>query len=239
MSIEKRIEEIKKFPLPIHIAIIMDGNGRWAKQRGLPRIKGHQAGVEAVRKVVDTAGHLGINYLTLYAFSTENWRRPGNESQAVLNLIEKTLVKELTNLSKNNVIVHFIGSRKELSPGFLKKIEDAYELTKNNTGLNLVLAVNYGGRNEIVDAAKKILDERPRELTVENFARYLYTKDFPDPDLVIRTSGEIRLSNFLIWQSAYSELWFTKTLWPDFTSEEFLDAVKDFQRRTRKFGGVV
>lgn len=239
MSIEERIEELKAHPIPSHIAIIMDGNGRWARQRGLPRIKGHQAGVETVRRIVETSGHLGINYLTLYAFSTENWRRPGKESGAVLNLIEKTLMKELPNLDKNNVIVHFIGSRKELRPSFIQKIEAAYEQTKNNTGLNLVLAVNYGGRNEIVSAVKKVLEERPRDITVESFANYLYTKGFPDPDLVIRTSGEIRLSNFLIWQSAYSELWFTKTLWPDFTSEEFLDAVEDFQRRTRKFGGVV
>jgi len=239
MGIEERIEELKAHSIPSHIAIIMDGNGRWARQRGLPRIKGHQAGVETVRRIVETSGHLGINYLTLYAFSTENWRRPGKESGAVLNLIEKTLMKELPNLDKNNVIVHFIGSRKELRPSFIQKIEAAYEQTKNNTGLNLVLAVNYGGRNEIVSAVKKVLEERPRDITVESFANYLYTKGFPDPDLVIRTSGEIRLSNFLIWQSAYSELWFTKTLWPDFTSEEFLDAVEDFQRRTRKFGGVV
>jgi undecaprenyl diphosphate synthase len=235
---EELINEVKKGIIPTHIAIIMDGNGRWAKQRGLPRIKGHQAGVEAVRGIVDTAGHLDIKYLTLYAFSTENWRRPENEAEAVLKLIENTLMKEVNNLAKNNVIVHFIGSQKGLSERFIKKIKKSYQKTKDNTGLNLILAVNYGGRNEIVEAVNKILRNQIQKVTVEEFSNHLYTYRFPDPDLVIRTSGEIRISNFLIWQSAYSELWFTKTLWPDFTPEEFLQAILDFQKRTRKFGGV-
>ena len=236
---EELTAEAKKGAIPKHIAIIMDGNGRWAKQRGLPRIKGHQAGVKAVRKIVETSGHLGIKYLTLYAFSTENWARPKNETKAVLNLIERTLIKEINNLAKNNVIVHFIGSQKGLSEQFIKKIKKSYQKTKDNTGLNLILAVNYGGRNEIVEAVNKILKKQVHEVTIKEFSNYLYTKQFPDPDMVVRTSGEIRISNFLIWQSAYSELWFTKTLWPDFTPEEFLQAILDYQKRTRKFGGVI
>ncbi len=235
---EELIKEVKKGIIPTHIAIIMDGNGRWAKQRGLSRIKGHQAGVKAVRGVVETSGHLGIKYLTLYAFSTENWARPKNETKAVLNLIERTLMKEINNLAKNNVIVHFIGSQKGLSEQFIKKIKKSYQKTKDNTGLNLILAVNYGGRNEIVETVNKILQKQIQKVTEEEFSNYLYTSKFPDPDMVIRTSGEIRISNFLIWQSAYSELWFTKTLWPDFTPEEFLQAILDYQKRTRKFGGI-
>ncbi|MEA3475327.1 MAG: isoprenyl transferase [Candidatus Cloacimonadota bacterium] len=235
---EELIIEVRKGAIPKHIAIIMDGNGRWAKQRGLSRIKGHQAGVKAVRKIVETSGHLGIKYLTLYAFSTENWTRPKNETKAVLNLIERTLMKEINNLAKNNVIVHFIGSQEGLSQRFVKKINKAYQKTKDNTGLNLILAVNYGGRIEIIETVNKILQKQVHEVTIKEFANYLYTKKFPDPDMVIRTSGELRISNFLIWQAAYSELWFTRTLWPDFTPEEFLHAILDFQKRTRKFGGI-
>ncbi|MBC8525585.1 MAG: isoprenyl transferase [Candidatus Cloacimonetes bacterium] len=235
---EELIRKVKKGLIPSHIAIIMDGNGRWAKLRGLSRIKGHQAGVEAVRGVVDTSGHLGIKYLTLYAFSTENWRRPEKEAKAVLTLIENTLIREINNLAKNNVIVHFIGSQKDLSKRFIKKINDSYQRTKNNTGLNLILAINYGGRNEILEAVEKMLQKQINKLTIDEFSNYLYTSKFPDPDLVIRTSGVIRLSNFLIWQTAYSELWFTDTLWPDFTPEEYMQAILDFQKRTRKFGGV-
>ncbi|MBC8313062.1 MAG: isoprenyl transferase [Candidatus Cloacimonetes bacterium] len=237
-SEEKLIAKIKKNIIPKHIAIIMDGNGRWAKQRNFPRLKGHKAGVEAVRKIVNSAGHIGIKYLTLYAFSTENWRRPESETKAVLTLIEKTLMLEIKNLAKNNVIVHFIGSKKELSKSFIKKIDTAYQKTKNNTGLNLILAVNYGGRNEIVDAVNSLIASDTKKITIENLSNNLYTNKFPDPDLVIRTSGEIRISNFLIWQSAYSELLFTDTLWPDFSKEEFLKAILVFQKRTRKFGAV-
>ena len=235
---DKLIAKVKENIIPKHVAIIMDGNGRWAKQRNFPRLKGHKAGVETVRKIVDTAGHVGIKYLTLYAFSTENWRRPENETKAVLFLIEKTLMKEINNLAKNNVVVHFIGSQKELSKNFIKKIDEAYQKTKNNTGLNLILAVNYGGRNEIVDAANAVIENGAKKITIDNLSNHLYTSKFPDPDLLIRTSGEIRISNFLIWQSAYSELWFTNTLWPDFTPKEFLQAILDFQKRTRKFGAV-
>ncbi len=235
---EELIKEVKKGIIPTHIAIIMDGNGRWAKQRGLSRIKGHQAGVKAVRGIVETSGHLGIKYLTLYAFSTENWRRPENETKAVLRLIENTLMKEINNLAKNNVIVHFIGSKKGLSQSLIEKINKAYQKTKKNTGLNLIMAINYGGRNEIIETINNILSKQLNRITETEFSNYLYTSKFPDPDMVIRTSGEIRISNFLIWQAAYSELWFTKTLWPDFTSEEYMQAILDFQKRTRKFGGV-
>ena len=235
---EELIKEVKKGIIPTHIAIIMDGNGRWAKQRGLSRIKGHQAGVKAVREIVETSGNLGIKYLTIYAFSTENWRRPENEAKAVLTLIENTLMKEINNLAKNNVIVHFIGSQKGLKKSFIEKINKAYQKTKNNTGLNLIIAINYGGRNEIIETINNILSKQLNIITETEFSNYLYTSKFPDPDMVIRTSGEIRISNFLIWQAAYSELWFTKTLWPDFTSEEYMQAILDFQKRTRKFGGV-
>lgn len=235
---EKLIAQVKKGTIPTHIAIIMDGNGRWAKQRGLSRIKGHQAGVKAVRKIVETSGNLGIKYLTIYAFSTENWRRPENEAKAVLTLIENTLMKEINNLAKNNVIVHFIGSQKGLKKSFIEKINKAYQKTKNNTGLNLIIAINYGGRNEIIETINNILSKQLNIITETEFSNYLYTSKFPDPDMVIRTSGEIRISNFLIWQAAYSELWFTKTLWPDFNSEEYMQAILDFQKRNRKFGGV-
>ncbi|MCK4359111.1 MAG: isoprenyl transferase [Candidatus Cloacimonetes bacterium] len=235
---EELIAQVKKGTIPTHIAIIMDGNGRWAKQRGLSRIKGHQAGVKAVRKIVETSGNLGIKYLTIYAFSTENWRRPENEAKAVLTLIENTLMKEINNLAKNNVIVHFIGSQKGLKKSFIEKINKAYQKTKNNTGLNLIIAINYGGRNEIIETINNILSKQLNIITETEFSNYLYTSKFPDPDMVIRTSGEIRISNFLIWQAAYSELWFTKTLWPDFNSEEYMQAILDFQKRNRKFGGV-
>ena len=235
---EELMNEVKMGTIPNHIAIIMDGNGRWAKQKALSRIQGHQAGVKAVRKIVETSGHLGIKYLTLYAFSTENWRRPENEAKAVLTLIENTLMKEINNLAKSNVIVHFIGSKKGIKKSFIEKINKAYQKTKNNTGLNLIIAINYGGRNEIIETINNILSKKLDKITETEFSNFLYTSKFPDPDMVIRTSGELRISNFLIWQAAYSELWFTKTLWPDFSSEEYIQAVLDFQKRIRKFGGV-
>ncbi|MEA2104229.1 MAG: isoprenyl transferase [Candidatus Cloacimonadota bacterium] len=238
ISKEELIEDVKKGNIPEHVAIIMDGNGRWAKQHNLPRIKGHMEGVETVRRILNTAGHLEIKHLTLYAFSTENWRRPQKEANFVINLIQNTLMKEIEELNKNNVIVHFIGSTKGLGKSFQNKIKRAYEITKNNTGLNLILAVNYGGRNEIIEALNRILEEKIDKITETEFSKYLYTNKFPDPELILRTSGEIRLSNFLTWQSAYSEFWFTETLWPDFSSEEFLTAIIDFQNRQRRFGGI-
>lgn len=232
------VAEVKKNTLPQHIAIIMDGNGRWAKSKNLPRIKGHFEGTRAVKRIVQVSGEIGLNYLTIYAFSTENWKRPNNEPRAVLTLIENTLMKEIKELYENNVVIKFIGSRDGISDSLVRKMDNAYELTKNNTGLHLLVAVNYGGRLEIIEGINTLLKENKDSITLEDFPHYLYTKDVPDPDLLIRTSGEMRISNYLIWQIAYSEMYFTNTLWPDFSQEEFLQAVIDFQRRARRFGGV-
>jgi len=232
------VAEVKKNSLPQHIAIIMDGNGRWAKSKNLPRIKGHFEGTRAVKRIVKISGEIGLNYLTIYAFSTENWKRPNNEPKAVLTLIENTLMKEIRELYESNVVIKFIGSRDGISESLARKMDDAYEMTKNNTGLHLLVAVNYGGRLEIIEGINTLLREKKDSITLENFPKYLYTKDVPDPDLLIRTSGEMRISNYLIWQIAYSEMYFTKTLWPAFSQEEFLQAIIDFQTRARRFGGV-
>ena len=232
------VAEIKKNILPQHIAIIMDGNGRWAKSKNLPRIKGHYEGTRAVKRIVKVSGEIGLNYLTIYAFSTENWKRPNNEPKAVLTLIENTLMKEIRELYESNVVIKFIGSRDGISDSLTQKMDDAYAMTKDNTGLHLLVAVNYGGRLEIIEGINTLLKKRQDSITLEDFPKYLYTKDIPEPDLLIRTSGEMRISNFLIWQIAYSEMYFTKTLWPDFSQEEFLQAIIDFQRRARRFGGV-
>jgi len=237
-SKQELIKEVKEHPLPHHIAIIMDGNGRWAKKRNLPRLKGHQAGTRAVKKIVQVSGEIGLPYLTIYAFSTENWRRPNDEPKAVLSLIERTLMKEIRELDENNVTIQFIGSRNGLPDSMLKKMDDAFEMTKDNTGLHLLVAVNYGGRMEIIQGINKILKEKKDSISLDEFPNYLYTRGIPDPDLLIRTSGEMRLSNYLIWQIAYSELFFTNILWPDFSQEEFLKAILDFQNRSRRFGGV-
>jgi len=230
--------EAKKNPLPQHIAIIMDGNGRWAKSKNLPRIKGHYQGTRAVKRIVEVSGEIGLNYLTIYAFSTENWKRPNNEPKAVLTLIENTLMKEIRELYENNVVIKFIGSREGISDSLAKKMDGAYEMTKGNTGLHLLVAVNYGGRLEIIEGINELLKEKKDSISLDEFPQYLYTKNVPDPDLLIRTSGEMRISNYLIWQIAYAEMYFTKTLWPDFSQEEFLQAVIDFQKRARRFGGV-
>ena len=232
------VAEVKKNSLPQHIAIIMDGNGRWAKSKNLPRIKGHFEGTRAVKRIVKISGEIGLNYLTIYAFSTENWKRPNNEPKAVLTLIENTLMKEIRELYESNVVIKFIGSRDGISESLARKMDDAYEMTKNNTGLHLLVAVNYGGRLEIIEGINTLLREKKDSITLENFPKYLYTKDIPDPDLLIRTSGEMRISNYLIWQITYSEMYFTKTLWPAFSQEEFLQAIIDFQTRARRFGGV-
>lgn len=232
------VAEVKKNILPQHIAIIMDGNGRWAKSKNLPRIKGHYEGTRAVKRIVKISGEIGLNYLTIYAFSTENWKRPNNEPKAVLTLIENTLMKEIRELYESNVVIKFIGSRDGISDSLAQKMDDAYEMTRDNTGLHLFVAVNYGGRLEIIEGINTLLKEKQDSIALEDFPNYLYTKDIPDPDLLIRTSGEMRISNFLIWQIAYSEMYFTKTLWPDFSQEEFLQAIIDFQRRARRFGGV-
>lgn len=235
---------LKKGNLPVHIAIIMDGNGRWAKRRGLPRIAGHKAGVKAVKRVVEAAGELGISILTLFTFSHENWKRPRQEVSAIMKLLYETTKREINELDKNNVKLITTGRIEELSPQRRDILEKAKEQTKNNTGLILNLALNYGGRTEILDAVKQIAQEVKQgkldinDLNEENFARYLYTNGLPDPDLLIRTSGEKRISNFLLWQTSYTELYITDVLWPNFTAKDFYEAIWDYQNRERRFGRV-
>ena len=225
--------------IPKHIAIIMDGNGRWAKKRGLPRLYGHHAGMKSVREVVRAASDTGIRVLTLYAFSTENWNRPKSEIKGLFNLLKLFIKKELGSLHKNNVKVIIIGRISELPINIVKLIKKATEKTSKNTGMILNIALNYGGRQEIVDAVNEIITEGIYKKVDEKiFEKYLYTTDLPFPDLIIRTSGESRISNFLLWQSAYSEFYTTKTLWPDFKKKNLMEAISDYQKRNRRFGGL-
>ena len=226
----------KRFPR--HVAIILDGNGRWAQQRGRERTYGHQVGAANVKNIVRAAGHMGIRCLTIYAFSTENWNRPADEVQGLLKLLKERLIKEIPELNKQNVLVRFIGSNLNLDEDYLKEIHDMAAMTKNNTGMVVNVAFNYGGRLEIVEAIKKLTPEEIQALSPENLGAYLWTAGQPDPDLIIRTSGEYRLSNFLLWQSAYSEIYITDTLWPDFGKVEMLKAILDYQQRNRRFGGL-
>ncbi len=234
--------EIDPKSLPKHIAIIMDGNGRWADRKGLPRILGHHAGTESVRAIVKACSNIHINYLTLYTFSTENWKRPVSEVNALMELLKELLQKELPELHRNNVQLRTIGRTHELPKKVKNALTASIELTSTNRGLVLVLALNYGGRQEIIDAVNKILMEKRRtkikKINLETFRNYLYDSDIPYPDLIIRTSGEQRLSNFLVWEAAYSEIWITKTLWPDFRKRHLLKAISEFQKRKRKFGGI-
>jgi len=235
---------LKKGNLPVHVAIIMDGNGRWAKRRGLPRIAGHKAGVTAVKRVVKAAGELKISVLTLFTFSHENWKRPKEEVSAIMKLLYETTKREINDLDKNNVKLITTGRIEELSPQRRDILEKAREQTKDNTGLVLNLALNYGGRTEILDAVKQIASDVKLgkldldDLNEENFSNYLYTKGLPDPDLLIRTSGEKRISNFLLWQTSYTELYITDVLWPNFTAKDFYEAIWDYQNRERRFGKV-
>lgn len=228
--------------LPKHVGIIMDGNGRWAKKRGLPRIAGHKEGAKTVRRVVQTSGELGIEVLTLYAFSTENWKRPEAEVKFLMNLLVEYLINELDELTQENVKIKAIGDLTRLPKKVVQTLENSIKKTESNTGLILNLALNYGGRDEILRAFRAIAtDISLGNLSISNIDQdlvksYLDTKDQPDPDLIIRTSGEIRLSNFLLWQGAYSELWFTNTFWPDFSKEEYLQALLDYTKRQRRFG---
>ena len=229
--------------VPRHVAIIMDGNGRWAKRRGRPRAAGHRAGAEAVRGAVRAAAELGVEALTLYAFSSENWKRPADEVRDLMGLLRLYLRREMRALHEQNVRIRFIGEHESLSADIRSLMDEARALTAANTGLNLVLAINYGARREIVTAARRLAEEvargalAPEEITEERFAAALSLPDLPDPDLVIRTSGEQRLSNFLLWQAAYAELLFLDILWPDFTQESFRAAVAEYARRERRFGG--
>ncbi len=223
-----------------HVALIMDGNGRWAKKRGLPRIEGHRNGVKRVNEIIDTAVEIGLDAVTFYTFSMENWKRPSVEVNALMRLLDKYLRGEMKRLHKMNVVFRAIGDIWKLPVNIRKVIKDSEELTKNNTGLILSSALSYGGRTEIVHAAKKMMlaGLRPEDVDEKTFASYLYTAGIPDPDLIIRTSGEMRLSNFLLWQSAYSEFYFTDTLWPDFGREEFIAAVAEYKGRERRFGAL-
>jgi undecaprenyl diphosphate synthase len=225
---------------PKHIAIIMDGNGRWAKKRGLPRLDGHRAGVENLRSVITYFNKLKLKYLTLYGFSTENWKRPEEEITGLLNLLEEEIDKETLELHKNGVKIRHLGRLDQFSAGLQQAINKALELTKNNTGMTLSLAFNYGGRDEILNAVRKLVADgiRPEEINEELFNDYLYTADLPEVDLVIRTAGELRLSNFLIWQTAYSEYYYTKVLWPDFDEKEIDKALLSYSQRQRRFGGL-
>jgi len=230
--------------MPKHVAIIMDGNGRWATARGLKRSEGHRKGAEATRKVVEAAAELGVKYLTLFAFSSENWNRPEEEVIDLMNLLRFYLKKEISELNKNNVRLLVIGDRSRLSDDIVKLIEKAEALTKDNDKITVTIALNYGGRQDIVFAAKEIAEKVKSgtleidEINENIFSQYLMTKDIPDPDVMIRTSGESRLSNFLMWQLAYTELYFTSVFWPDFSKEDIVEAIEYFKNRDRRYGGT-
>jgi undecaprenyl diphosphate synthase len=239
MSLKDKLDSKK---LPKHIAIIMDGNGRWAKEKGKERLFGHYSGVESVRNIVEGCAELGIQFLTLYAFSTENWDRPKDEVLGLMELLVQTIKQEVSTLNKNNIRLHVIGNIKMLPDLAGKELNEACEATKANTGLNLIMALSYSSRWEIIEAVKTIAREvkdnqlDPENITSEVFEQHLCTSDFPDPELMIRTSGEFRISNFLLYQLAYSELYFTDTLWPDFRKENLYQAILDYQSRERRFG---
>lgn len=227
--------------LPRHIAIIMDGNGRWAQKRHLPRIEGHRAGSRAVRETVESCARLGIKYLTLYAFSKENWRRPASEVAMLWDLLYDYLRREDKGLVKNRLRLMVIGEREGIPERVRRELERVESLTRNFDEMIVILALNYGGRAEIVDAVRKMLasaELRPEDINEETFSRYLYTAGIPDPDLLIRTSGELRVSNFLLWQIAYAEIWITADYWPDFSRKHMLQAIVDYQQRERRFGAV-
>ena len=239
------IENINRSHLknvPKHIAIIMDGNGRWAKERGLPRIAGHREGINSVREITRICGEIGVKYLTLFTFSTENWNRPKREVKALMTLLLSTIKKEIKELHKNNVKFSTIGDISILPKSTEEGIKEGIELTYNNSGLNLILALNYGSRQEILSAVNNIIsDINKKDIEIDSideniFSSYLYTNNFPDPDLLIRTSGELRISNFLLWQSAYTEMYLTDTYWPSFRENELFQAIFDFQNRERRFG---
>ncbi len=237
-------KKTKQLVVPKHVAIIMDGNGRWASKRGLPRLAGHQAGVEALKRVVRASQFEGVEYLTVYAFSTENWNRPEDEVMGLMDLIVFFLKRDLKELSREGVRIRTIGDISALPSEPLKEILDAVESTQHNLGLQLIIALNYGGRQEIVTATQKIARDclsgliAPEAITESLFSDALYTTDLPDPDLIIRTSGEIRISNFMLWQSSYSEYFFTDLLWPDFDHEALLTAISAYASRDRRFGKV-
>ena len=226
--------------LPRHVAIIMDGNGRWAGERHLPRVEGHRAGVDAVRDVVESSARLGLEVLTLYAFSVENWKRPAAEVSTLMLLLKRYLRLELDTLLRNGIRFNVIGRSDALASDIQTELLDAERKTAKNTGMLFNIALNYGGRSEIVDAARRAMESgiKPEDLDEERFSQFLYTNGQPDPDLLIRTSGEMRVSNFLLWQIAYAEIWVTDTLWPDFRCKHLLEGVIEYQKRDRRFGGI-
>jgi undecaprenyl diphosphate synthase len=241
---EDLVRQIDRSGLPAHIAIIMDGNGRWARKRGLPRVAGHRAGINAVREVVEASAELGVKVLTLYAFSVENWKRPQTEVSTLMQLLKEYLNKELTNIHKNNIRFRTLGRTDQLDASVRRELEKGISRTSDNTGMIFNVALNYGGRAEIVDAVNEILRNGGRTaaanggITESEFAQHLYTAGLPDPDLLIRTSGELRISNFLLWQIAYAEIWVTETLWPDFSKQHLYEAIIAFHKRERRYGGL-
>ena len=237
---ESRARQVNFDRLPRHVAVIMDGNGRWAAQRHLPRVEGHRAGIDSVRDIVESSARIGIPVLTLYAFSVENWKRPRSEVSTLMSLLKRYLRLELNTLLRNNIRFKVIGRFEELAPDVQSELKASEDRTASNTGMQFNIALNYGGRAEIVEAARRMLAARidPYALDEERFSGFLYTAGQPDPDLLIRTSGEMRVSNFLLWQIAYAEIWVTDTLWPDFRTRHLLDAIIDYQKRDRRYGGI-
>jgi undecaprenyl diphosphate synthase len=230
--------------IPRHIAIIMDGNGRWARERGLPRTEGHRRGAESVEAIVEACSDLGVEFITLYAFSTENWKRPKIEVSALMRMLEHFLKKKTPRLMEQNVRLQAIGRLHDLPERTQKQLHTSIETTSQNTGLTMILALSYGAREEIIDGIKSLVESIERGhldkgmITAGVFSKHLYTRYFPDPDLLIRTSGEMRISNFLLWQLSYTEFYVTQTLWPDFRKPQLIEAIRDFSRRDRRFGGV-
>jgi undecaprenyl diphosphate synthase len=230
--------------LPYHVAIIMDGNGRWAEQRNLPRIAGHKAGEESITEIVRTSSQWGLGAITLFAFSTENWNRPDNEVEFLMSFNRNLLNNRVEEFHERNIRIRHMGRREKIPPSTLKAIDNAVELTVDNTGMSLNIAFNYGGRAEIIDAARALYEDissgalAPEEVDEEKFRSYLYVPDVPDPDLLVRTAGEMRISNFLIWELAYTEIYVTEVLWPDFRAPDLADAMREFQSRERRFGSI-
>jgi undecaprenyl diphosphate synthase len=239
-ALTRALAEVPRERLPRHVAIIMDGNGRWAARRGLPRIAGHERGTDNIRRITYAAGEIGIDYLTLWAFSTENWRRPADEIQGIMRILGEVIERETEELHRQGAQLRHIGSLEGLAPDLRQSVLNAIELTKNNDRLVLTLAFNYGGRQEVIHAVQELVRSGvpAGEIDEATLAKFLYTKDMPDPDLIIRTSGEVRMSNFLIWQAAYAELYFSPVLWPDFGPEHLREAALDFSRRERRFGHI-
>lgn len=238
---EEIIKKIDFSQIPQHVAVIMDGNGRWAKKRKLPRVEGHREGEKSVKEIVEASARLGIKYLTLYAFSKENWKRPRSEVATLWRLLEEYLKREYKVLLENNLRLRVIGQTDRIPARVQKELKRVIELTEKNTRMTILLALNYGGRAEIIEAVKKLVKERGNDidsLDEDEFSKYLFTSGTPDPDLLIRTSGELRVSNFLLWQIAYSEIWITSELWPDFRKKHLFQAVYDYQKRERRFGDI-